>query len=215
MKKANKLILLFLIIFSGICNAQRNGDHLEPANSIFDIYDFRFEYYSKVRKVLFDGLSDRPEIRFLTIPSFITERVLQVDYDENNDKYYITYHICENSIWYNQYEKKPKQITVKKHKKEIEKQSVELIKSLYKEAIFQTKFQKKDWVGLDGANYYFYTEGNTGTIWSPSDNTKMAQLVEISNELIRKTTENNNDTIIVFDNDFQEKIKNLIAQLQE
>ena len=67
----------------GITTAQ-NDDHLKPVGGIYDIYDFEFEYYSKVRKVLFNGLTDSPEIRFQVIPSFIPESVLDIEFDRKN-----------------------------------------------------------------------------------------------------------------------------------
>jgi hypothetical protein len=221
----NKLILLFLIAFSGIAQAQINNDHLEPVSGIFDIYDFQFEYYSQIRKVLFKDLSDKPEIRFLTIPSFTPENVFQIDYDRDKNNYYCIFHICDTMIWYN---KNWENVTVKKYRKTIEKQSVELIKSLYDLAISQTKFYKiqKDEingyeivsVGFDGENYYFSVNRHgqkSGTVWSPSRNTKMAELIAISCKLIEKTKEQNDHAIIVFDNDFRERIKKLITLLQK
>jgi hypothetical protein len=229
MKRMNKLILLFLIAFSGITQAQINKDHLEPVNGIFDIYDYQFEYYSKVREILFKGLFDKPEIRFLTMPSFSPENVLQIDCDKDRKNYYCTFHICDSIIWYNWYDKNEnlENMTVKKYRKAIEKQSVELIKSLYDLAISQTKFYEieKDengneliTMGTDGENYYLSVNRygqKTGKVWSPGKNTKMAELIAISDELIEKTKEENDHAIIVFDNDFRKRIKKLIALLQE
>jgi hypothetical protein len=222
----NKLILLFLIAFSGITQAQTDDDHLEPVNGTFDIYNFQFEYYSKVRKILFRDLSDNPEIRFMTMPSFSPENVLQIECDRDRKNYYCTFHICDNIIWYNK-DKDWENITVKKYRKAIEKQSAELIKSLYELAISQTRFYKikKNENGdvlvtirADGNDYYFSVNKygqKSGTVWSPGKNTKMAELVAISNELIEKTKEENEGAGIVFDNDFRERIKNLTALLQE
>jgi hypothetical protein len=224
LRRINKLILLFLIAFSGITQAQTNNDHLEPVKGIFDIYDFQFEYYSQIRKVLFNGLSDKPEIRFLTIPSFTPENVLQIDYDKDKNTYYCVFHICDTIIWYS---KNRENVTVKKYRKAIEKQSVELIKSLYDLAISQTKFYEieKDvngneliTMGTDGENYYLSVNRygqKSGTVWTPCKNTRMAELIAISCELIEKTKEQNDNAIIVFDNDFRERIKKLIALLQK
>ncbi len=97
----------FLIILFLLCNVAENygqdsEDHLEPVGSIYDIYDFQFAYYSKVRKVLFEGLTNFPEIRFQVMPSFTPENVLDIEYDTENGKYYLVYHICEKMIWYNE-----------------------------------------------------------------------------------------------------------------
>ena len=127
MDKTISTIICFILLGSfGVVNAQEKSDHLEPVDSIYDIYDFQFEYYSKIRKVLFDGLTNSPEIRFQVMPSFTPECVLDIEFDRDKEKYFIVYHICEKMIWYNE---KWKEVKVKKYKTEIDKESVEIIKA--------------------------------------------------------------------------------------
>jgi len=95
------VIILILLYNVGNINAQNRDDHLEPVRGIFDVYDFQLEYYPRVRKVLFSGLSNKPEIRFLVMPSFTPEYVLDIEFDRKNNKYYMVYHICEQMIWKN------------------------------------------------------------------------------------------------------------------
>jgi hypothetical protein len=207
-------IIIALIFFSFLepIKAQDKGDHLEPVGSIYDIYDFQFEYYSKVRKVLFNGLTDAPEIRFQVMPSFTPENVLDIEFDRGNSKYYIVYHICEKMIWYNE---KWDKIKVEKYKTEIDKESVELIKSLFDIAIAQTKFPEDETIGLDGANYYFSINKfglKSGTVWSPSDGTKMRKLVDIGYGLIKLAKSKNE--LAKIDKDLRQKIENLIEELK-
>ncbi|NDV17749.1 hypothetical protein GO009_17175 [Muricauda sp. TY007] len=96
------LIIIFGLIFCiPAINAQ--NDNLEPVESIFDEFDFRFEYYSIVRKVLMNGMSDYPEVRFLIIPSFSVEEVVAIE--EKDSAYYIVHHKMKESIWYTEKDK--------------------------------------------------------------------------------------------------------------
>ena len=224
MNRMNKLcqfaIILILLCNIGVIKAQNNYDHLEPVGGIYDIYDFQFEYYSKVRNVLFNGLTDKPEIRFQVMPSFTPENVLDIEFDRNNDKYFLTYHICEQMIWHNE---KCEKVKVQKFKTEIDKESVKLIKSLFSIAIAQVRFPPPVeeggmiTIGLDGKNYYFtvneYGYGiKSGTVWSPNKGTKMNKLVAIGNKLIELAK--SNKELVKFDNELQKDIERLIEELK-
>ena len=220
MKRYRFIIILILLCNIGIIKAQNKGDHLEPICGIFNIYDYRFEYYSKVRKVLFSGLSDSPEIRFQIMPSFTPENVLDIEFDRDNDKYYIIYHICEQEIWGN---KKWEKVKVRRFKTEIDKESVKLIKSLFSKAIAQVRYPPAVeeggmiTVGFDGADYYFtvteYGYGiKSGFVWSPSNETKMGKLVAIGYKLIELAK--SNKEAVKFDDKLRKEIEELIEKLK-
>jgi hypothetical protein len=186
-------------------------DHLDPVAGIFDIYDFQFEYYSKVRKILFEKLTDRPEIRFLIMPSFSPENVLDIEYDRKNDRYFIVYHICEKMIWDNKNWEKTK---VFEYRKDINKESVDLIKTLFKISIAQTRYNYSGIMGLDGETYYFsYFEMGlkSGTTWSPSNGTKMDRLVKIGLKLIDLVK---NDHPFLLDDKFKHDISDLTNEFK-
>ena len=89
-----KSMYKFLILLFLLCNVEHNygqdsEDHLQPVGSIYDIYNYEFEYYSKVRKVLFKELTDSPSMRFQVMASFTPEHVLDIDFDKDNSKYYM------------------------------------------------------------------------------------------------------------------------------
>ena len=77
MNRIITIIFLLITIFSGT-KIFAQSDHLEPANSVFTILDYEFEYYSQVRNILFKDLDDNPEFRFLVMPSFSPENVLNI-----------------------------------------------------------------------------------------------------------------------------------------
>ena len=208
MKRVLALVFILTITFS-TTKIVAQSDHLEPANSIFNIMDYEFEYYSQVRNILFKDLDDNPEFRFLVMPSFSPENVLNIEFNREEDKYFIIFHIGSESIWYSENKEK---IKVTERKKEISKKSVELIKELYKSAINKTAFIEKDYAGLDGNTYYFSINDLTGITWSPSEGTKMAELVLIGNELIKLTE--GKESIIDINANLEQRITDLMKKLK-
>jgi len=202
-------VMLMLLCNIGIAKAQNNGDHLVPVGGIYDIFDFQFDYYSKVRKVLFDGLTDTPEIRFQIMPSFTPESVLVIDDDS------IIYHICKQMLWIN---KNWKKVKINKFKAEIDRKSVELLKSLFDTAISQVRFPYEYEKGLDGVDYYFsiFELGygtKSGKVWSPDKGSKMDKLVDIGNKLIELVKSSKEKVEI--DNELQKEIETLIKELKQ
>jgi hypothetical protein len=229
MNRILTLIFILTTIFSGT-KIVAQSDHLEPANSVFTILDFQFEYYSQVRNILFKDLEDNPEFRFLVMPSFSPENVLNIGLNHDTKKYFISYHIGDESIWYS---KNKEKIKVSKRKKEISQESVELIKELYKIAISKTKYIEKEYISkyiekeyiskyiekeyirLDGETYYFSINDHgqkTGITWSPTEGTIMAELVLIGNELIKMTEEK--ESLVSINPELKSRIENLIEKIK-
>ena len=158
--RLGQFALTFVIFCNiGITNGQNwvdnRVDHLEPVVGIYNIDDYQFELFSKVRKGLFSGLSNRPEIRYHVMPSFSPESVLNIEFDRSSDKYFLIYQFIE--LWYDD---KGEKVTVMKFKTKIDKASVILIKSLFSKAIAQVRYpppieEGEIALGLDGEHYYF------------------------------------------------------------
>lgn len=203
-------VLLISIIISSFCKAE--NDHLTPADNIFSLFDYQFEYYSQVRTILFKDLSDKPDVRFICIPSFTPEKIL--DIQENEGKFVIIYRIAKNHIWGS---KNWQDISVTEYKKEIDIKSAQLIKALFLKATTKTRYYKKDIMGLDGADYYFFAWDyglKSGTVWSPStDMPKMKKLVEIGEKLIQLAK--NDKNYISFDSAFIKEIEELTKKIEE
>jgi len=202
--------------------AQKRDDHLKPVRGIFDIYhniyDWQIEYYLRVCKVLFNGLSDSPTIRFHVMPSFTPENVLVIEFDRDNDKYNIIYHICQQMIWNNE---QWENVKVSRFKTEIDKESVKIIKTLFGKAIAQVSFPPAAEEGeevtimADGIKYYFsiWEYGQkSGVVHSPNEGTKMGKLVAIGNKLIELTV--SNKELVKFDDKLQKEIEELIDELK-
>ncbi len=212
MNRILTLIFILTITISGTKVIAQSNDHLEPANSVFTILDYQFDYYSQVRNILFKDLDDNPEFRFLVMPSFSPENVLNIGLNHDTKKCFISYYIGDESIWYSENKEK---IKVIKRKKEISQESVELIKELYKTAISKTKYIEKDYVGLDGVTYYFSINDHgqkTGITWSPNEGTIMAELVLIANELIKMTEQE--EPFVSISPDLKTRIENVIKKIK-
>ena len=180
------LIFIWLSLNNSFLNAQ---EHLEPVPGIFDLYEYQFEYYSNIRKVLFSGLTDSPKARFFIKPSFEPESVLDIEYDYKLDEYCMVYQVVSESIWDSE---NKKSIKVKRFEKEISANTAELIISLFSKAVSTTKKPIKDNDGNDGTDFYFTVRDGhqiSGKIWSPKKGSKMRELVEVSNEIIKIMTD--------------------------
>ncbi len=178
-----KFILLLFSIIS--INAFSQDDHLEPVSGYFDLYEYKYQYYSNIKSILFKDLYDSPEIRYFVRPSFTPEYVLQIEYNREKKIYYIVFHKAQKSIWYT---KKKKSIKVKKTRKKISKKDVELIKKLYINAIKKTKYGQKDISYFDGITYTFTVANKglkSGETHSPKQNTKMYELIQINEKIIK------------------------------
>jgi len=206
------LSLLLFLCFSFRLNAQ--DDHLKPVEGIFSIPGYEFDYYSAVRKILFKGLPDYPDVRFVVIPSFTSELVLDIEFDKEKEQCYLYYHRANPSIWYNIGKKK---ITVDSTKKHINYSSFILIKTLFNYAISKAKYQQDSLtsVGVDGQTYFFSVSSipdKTATIWSPAEGSKMAKLVKIANHLVDLARSESDE--IEFDADYRKEIVELTNSLK-
>jgi len=197
-------ISAFLLTVSIFCSSQTHSDHLIPTNGIFGLYDFEFEYYSKLRKILFKDLSDISIIGFQVIPSFGPENILVVQYGENDGKLYMIYRICEKQIWQNE---DWVNIKIREYKKEIDFESLKLVKSLFLKEIKQTRYYEEEVItARDGISYYFSVwddEIKMGMTRSPKT-THIKGLVNVGYELIKLVQ--NNEPIIIFNEDFIKKL---------
>lgn len=218
MGRINKLyhftMILILLCNSGIVKGQNREDHLEPNRGIFHISDLGFEYDVKIRKVLFKGLSDSPEIRFQVVSSFGHIGVLDIEYDRDEGKNILIYHRCSKHEI--QCEEEWEKIKIEKFKTEIDRKSVERIRSLFSIAIEQVRYPKKFVHVFDGATYYFSVDANdtygqkSGMVSSPDRGTKMGRLVEIGGKLIELAK--SNKEMIKFSDELQKEIDELMAE---
>ena len=203
---------------------QTNDAHLEPVRGTFEGTDRSFEYYSIVRKLLFDGLSDNPEIRFFEMPSFSAENVLDITFDRNKKEYYLVYHISEENIWY---ASKREAVKVIKFKTEIDEESVELLKTLFFIATSQVRYPPPPVINADGSyqvaivkdgtRYYFtaqkYNQKRTGMTHSPGKGSKMRKLVDIGYKLVELAKSGKD--LVSINEPFKKEIEELTKELSE
>jgi hypothetical protein len=191
-----KIILLIILILPILVNAQR--DHLQPIPSIYDIRNEYLENYIQFREIILKELSNQPIARLIIRPTFSPESVLEITYDYENERYIILYRKLLENFSNSKKQKKIKSISIKK---DIDKESAELISKLFITFIDKSKYKVEDkfYKGVsDGITYYFSAFNDniikSGKVKSPEENTQMSELVNISSEII-KYVENTEENI--------------------
>jgi len=179
-KKVKTIFLVSLVLFIFKVDAQNK---LEPLNqSVFDDNNERFNYFSNVRKALFEDIHPEyvPLARYIVMPSFKPEYVLT--FDGGYKEYNLIYtSVKKHNIW-DIMDEPDKKSEVYKIKKEIDSTDSKLVVSLINNFIKKSKFQNR--YGYDGTNYFFSNSEQTATIWSPKTKSKTYYLIEIMNEII-------------------------------
>lgn len=201
-KKIEVFVLLISILLIPKVASQ---NRLEPYNeSIFDSSPDRFDYYSEIRKTLFEKVHEEytPLARYIVIPSFQPEYALSFDIDF--PKHYLTLIRAKQKISIKLEDKNAKIETIK-IKKEIDSTDIKLIVSLIKESINKSEISKR--YGYDGTNYFFSNSEKTAKIWSPKENTQTRYLIEVMDEIIQLIE--SEEKTIKFSPQLIEKIKKL------
>ena len=196
-----------------------SDEHLVPVSGFYETV-FLNDYYSKVHEILFNGLDDRPVIRFQVTPSFEPESVLDIEFDKESGKYYMNYHICKQMIRENQ--DSLDKVLVNKFRTEIDKESVDLLKSIFNVAIARVRYPKINKTGeiltmLDGIKYCFTLglEGyplRSGIAHSPSNGSKIKRLVNVGYQLINLAQSENK--IVKIDGKLKKEIEKLKNDLK-
>ncbi len=176
-------------------------DHLEPADSYFDYFQYRVEYHNKIRSFLLDTLNTRPLVIMLVLASFSNEYVINLEKLEG--AYLVTKVTTDKSIWYTE---NPEEINVIASTHYISKNLADQVNELFEIALNQTKYNNDGILGTDGTNYYFTATGNfgrrTSSKWSPRKGTKIYELVRLTELLVSENLDEKKLTIEI------QKLKN-------
>ena len=181
-------IFYFLCLFFITTIEIKAQENLEPNSSVLNEYSI--EYYSKIREILLKDISPISEMQYIVVPSFSPEYLLNVYFDITTEKYCFQFSKCDISIWstMDNHKNKNKKPKVSSKKKYIDENSFKIIQMLYKKAIDQTKYFKKDYIISDGEHYYFIInengESKSGTVHSPYEG-RTKKLVDINEKLIK------------------------------
>lgn len=208
-----KLLLLFLF-FSLLGNAQINKDHLIPMLSESEMSDEQHEYYINVRTVLLRGLSDEPLIRYRVQYPFETECVLDIEYSESNDNFYLIYRTCKENIWGNE---NWTYVEFEEYERKIDPYSVAIIHSLFLSILKQTRYNDKYIFADESVDHHFYAWSEdfglmSGMASSPSRyGDIIKEFASICNTLIGFSK--GGDSVISFDEMLQYRISKLQMKL--
>jgi hypothetical protein len=209
-------IILFSILISSTTFGQSSEDHLEPAQSYFNMYNHEKDYYPFIYKHLLADISDGQVISMLTMPSFTPESLMCLEnIDKEGKKYKVIYKVCTESIWC---KKNRNEIEVTRYEEEIDTATANLIKKVFKTALLQTKFKEQKDIGLDGVTYVvsgnFGLSGTfSGEVWSPNEGTKMYDLIEFGEAIISLAKSDNNSDRLKFKATIKDKGGKLFKRL--
>lgn len=153
--------------------------HLEPARDFKQYEGVLKEYYDNIFPLLYKGFSEKPIVRYTSMPSFSGEYSFSIETIEG--KNYVVGNRMSENFWYAKNRKKVKVIS---SKTELTNDLYLKIVDLFKNLEEQTKKSENDLMGLDGVTYYFATTDNSGQIkigetWSPDDKTLLGRLIKI------------------------------------
>jgi len=185
-----KILILIAIICFQINKGYSQEDHLLPMEGIFGIFNFQVEYYSEVRKILFEGLEEMPSFRIIVLPSFSEEYLITTK--EKDGKFSLLLRKPNKNIWYSMQEGKTKlkSIEIEDFEIQIDSLSKDIFFNAFDCALTETKYADHHLLGLDGTTYIFqtvkYGRGKrTGHTWSPPSKSKMGKLVEVVESLTK------------------------------
>jgi len=174
------IFVFFLFSFNSFCQ------NPEPNKSIFELYNYQLEYYSKIRATLLEGLNDNPKVRFLVLPSFEEEYVFQIDGDKNSKNLFATLNLAKRSIWSSKNKTKLKPL---KYKATISNDDSNLLHLVFSSFInkihYEIKIKKIDYT--DGISYYLSVRDGglkSGKIRAPKPNFHV--LINVVDDLIRQ-----------------------------
>ena len=183
---------------------QFSDDHLQPVANNYSAYRYQNEYDALIRRYLLDSLKDSPIARVVVRPSFSEEYVVSVD--SSNGTCYLTYRRMNKSIWYKRQKDSLRAITTKIV---IGRPLAQALNKLFFEACAQTRYPERRFfkgpngedfeslsIGTDGTTYVFMSFGYghgvwSGQTWSPSKDTQMSALVDISNAMVKLAANSN------------------------
>tara|TARA_R110001632_G_scaffold232806_1_gene374673 strand:- start:28689 stop:29666 length:978 start_codon:yes stop_codon:yes gene_type:complete len=179
---------IFILIFLCISNVEAQYDHLEPMQGVLNGYSFQVDYHQVLREKLGFDKDYIPIIRYVVTPSFDIEYALEILSD--NGTFFVKNLTFSENIWYS---KKRDKIKLKKKRRIISSEDVELLDELFKTAIYAAKFSKSRIAISDGTRYIFsvFDYGlYSAQKHSPEKGTKIYELKEISELLVLETSKN-------------------------
>lgn len=190
-------------------------NHLEPSKGLLGMYDSEYEYESQVRDILLKGLPRTPDVQVIIFPPFgNSEEVFQLNHDRDKETFTLISQIVSKSITGNKDEGLSEMKLYKKEKL-LSKESFELIKELYKTAIYTVRYPDENFLTLDGVTYHISIKDygvKTGQTWSPVEGSKMGRLVAITFKLIDLI--DSSRTTAKISSELSSEIKELTEELQ-
>ncbi|WMI69164.1 hypothetical protein [Mangrovimonas sp. YM274] len=181
----NIVLIIFISGYTNFLMAQRSGEHLVPATSIFDYVDYNAGEL-QICNYLLKGMHDLPHVRFLKIPSRDPEEVIELNYNHTDEIWTLTYR-TRGIIIHRLEEVDVDRFPMIEYTRELPKEIADKVFEVYALMINNTKYYKNPRTGKDGVSYYFsvFDKGlKGGKIWSPDPKSPVGRLIEISEDLV-------------------------------
>ena len=126
----------------------QSDDHLQPSTGYLVGPAYAAGYYLKLREVLYVGLSDSPTARVVVQASFAPEYVVSLD--QQAAVYYLTYQVCQTSLW-NTLAHKGTSVAITTKQVAVSPAWAMAIAQVFNAAIAQTKYPGPiRWLVFDG-----------------------------------------------------------------
>ncbi|WP_118976802.1 hypothetical protein [Taibaiella koreensis] len=148
---------------------------MEPNESIYDLQDYQYKYYSTLRNKLIDTVDDRYTLRMIAKPSFTPEYLFQVR--KKDSGYLVTYKVTTENIWYARHRDK---VGINVKSGTLSSDDFELLRQLYRSVIDKVNYPVNATSIYDGVAYLFSIKDRdgraSGYTVSPYDTTLNAMI---------------------------------------
>jgi len=138
-KQLAGIVLCYLSSFSS--KAQATIDYLTPVEGYFSSYPHVHDHYSRVRDVLYPGLSEYPLVHIIGIPSLLSEYVLSIEQQKHNDPhYFLIYKQSKNNLFSTYPKKEGEQVVVDTKQVEIRPELALALADLFTTVVQQVRY---------------------------------------------------------------------------
>ena len=177
-----KYLVFVILLLSTIRTSAQ--EHLYPDDSSYSHLPILIEYDLFVTRALRAAHNRNVILKVFIIPSFHPESVLYIE--KSNESYSLIHLEAEQQYWL-EYDKGITPAPIEKCNLKINDAFAKKVENVWQSELRKTKYPEKLRMGMDGVTYHFSTPSNSihqgkslprmaGTMWSPSENSRMAAL---------------------------------------
>ena len=164
-------------------------EHLEPETSQFE-GPGRHDYDAALIATFKDAYSKDSVLRAIVSPSFFSDSAIALKKRRSN---YILHGLTsKKSVWYSAHEDeegtKFEPVDITECEQSIDTSLGQQLTKVWETMLLATRYQRKDFIGLDGVTYHFSMSASWGRLagkaWSPEPDTLPGKLVEVTDAMV-------------------------------